>query len=306
MRASLGLSLILALLALSTLTSATTTPDRARLAGRLSWSMRGEAFGGLSGLELDAGGTRFTALSDRGSLVMGRILREGGEIAGVTDLRLVPLKDTEGGPLKRFHSDAEGLAMRPDGRLYVSFEGYHRVWTYGGPGSEAAWLPRHPDFKAMQANAALEALAIGPDGALYTLPERSGCKDWPFPVYRYRGGTWTQPFTLPRRGSFLPVGADFGPDGKLYLLERDFRGPFGFRSRVRRFDLTPEGLSGEQTLLTTHAGQHDNLEGLSVWRDTAGAIRLTMVSDDNFNWVQRTEFVEYRLGEDLDPAAPGR
>ena len=306
MRQRLGLALILALLALSTLTSATTTPDRAKLAGRLSWSMAGQAFGGLSGLELAADGSHFTALSDRGSLVTGQILRKGGEIAGVTGLRLLPLKNTEGGPLKRFHSDAEGLAIRGDGRIYVSFEGYHRVWTYRGPDSEAAWLPRHVDFEAMQANSSLEALAIGPDGALYTLPERSGRKDWPFPVYRYRGGSWTRAFTLPRRGNFLPVGADFGPDGKLYLLERDFRGLLGFRSRVRRFEVTPRGLGAEQTLLTTHAGRHDNLEGLSVWRDGEGAIRLTMVSDDNFNRLQRTEFVEYRLDDSLDPAGPGR
>ncbi|WP_212522698.1 esterase-like activity of phytase family protein [Actibacterium sp. MT2.3-13A] len=306
MRARLGLPLILALLALSTLTSATPPPGRAQLAGRLGWSMPGEAFGGLSGLELTADGAHFTALSDRGSIVTGTLLREGGEIAGVAGLRLVPLKGTEGGALKRFQSDAEGLAIRPDGRIYVSFENFHRVWTYRDAASEAAWLPRHPDFKVMQGNASLEALAIAPDGTLYTLPERSGRKDWPFPVYRYRNGTWTQPFFLPRRGDFLPVGADFGPDGRLYLLERDFRGLFGFRSRVRRFDVTARGLSGEQTLLTTHAGQHDNLEGLSVWRDADGAIRLTMVSDDNFNRLQRTEFVEYRLDGALDPPGPGR
>ena len=306
MRPSLGLPLILALLALSTLTSATATPDRAKLAGRLSWSMRSEAFGGLSGLELTGDGTAFTALSDRGRLVTGRILREDGEISGVADLRMTPLKNTKGGPLKKFHSDAEGLAIRSDGRLYISFEGYHRVWTYRDGASEAAWLPRHPDFKAMQSNASLEALAIAPGGTLYTLPERSGRKEWPFPVYRYSGGTWTQPFSLPRRGDFLPVGADFGPDGKLYLLERDFRGLFGFRSRVRRFEVTPEGLAGEQTVLTSAAGQHDNLEGLSVWRDAEGAIRLTMVSDDNFNRLQRTEFVEYRLDDSLAPPGQGR
>ena len=36
--------------------------------------------------------------------------------------------------------------------------------------------------------------------------------------------------------SFLVVGADVGPDDRLYVLERDFAF-FGFRSRVRSFDL---------------------------------------------------------------------
>ena len=36
--------------------------------------------------------------------------------------------------------------------------------------------------------------------------------------------------------------ADFGPDGQLYLLERDFGWLAGFATRVRRFTLGPDGL----------------------------------------------------------------
>lgn len=297
MRLGLGLPLIAAFIALCSLTTATSSQDRAQFAGRLSLSMDDARFGGLSGLVLQDHGRRFTALSDRGSLITGHLARKKGTLTGFDSLTLTPLKNTENAALKRIESDPEGLAMRSDGRIYISFEAYHRVWTYSTVGGQAAWLPRHPDFRTFQNNSSLEALAIGPDGALYTLPERSGRKDWPFPVYRYAHGQWSKPFTLPRSGDFLPVGADFGPDGRFYLLERDFRGIFGFRSRVRRFDLTPQGLSREEVLLVTPSGRHDNLEGLSVWRDDTGATRLTMVSDDNFNRIQRTEIVEYRLTE---------
>jgi len=40
---------------------------------------------------------------------------------------------------------------------------------------------------------------------------------------------------------------------------------------------------------------HDNLEGVSVWRDADGALRATLVSDDNFRFLQQTEIVEYLL-----------
>lgn len=302
MRARSGLSLIAVLLALPTIAAA----DKATLLGQFAWSMASPAFGGLSGLELSADGSRFTALSDRGSFVTGTINREGGAITGLAKLALTPMKDAKGQPLITFQSDAEGLAMRGDGRIFASFEHYHRVWTYRSPTSEAAWLPRHTDFQAMQTNSSLEALAIGPDGALYALPERSGTLDRPFPVYRYRKGTWTQPFTLPRRGDFLAVGADFGPDGKFYLLERAFHGLRGFQSRVRRFSLTPQGFRDEKEILISRPGQFDNLEGIAIWRDSSGAIRLTMISDDNFKFFQRTEFVEYRLPERLDLGAARR
>lgn len=278
----------------------------AELVGSYTWSTGEPLFGGFSGLEVAPDGETFVTISDRGAIVEGRFRREDGIITGVDTDPVLPLKDTEGIAVGRFWNDAEGLAMRDDGRLFVSFEGEHRVWTYRDATSAAAWLPRHKDFEGLQNNSALEALAIGPDGALYTLPERSGRKVLPFPVYRYANETWTQPFSIPRSGEFLPVGADFAPDGRLYLLERQLSSIFGFRSRVRSFRVGADGVSGERTELETDTGTHDNLEGIAAWRDEAGYIRLTMISDDNFRPFQVTELVEYRLGRPLDAQGAGQ
>jgi hypothetical protein len=35
------------------------------------------------------------------------------------------------------------------------------------------------------------------------------------------------------------------------------------------------------------------MEGISVWRDGEGAIRVTLLSDDNFFPLQRTMFAEF-------------
>lgn len=274
---------------------------RALLTSSYDWTEPAAGFGGFSGLELSYDGAQFTAISDRGRIIEGQIIRQDGRITAIHAGRLKRLKTPENRPLPRSENDSEGLAARADGRLYVTFEGYDRLWTYRNAESEAAWLPRHEDFKGFQRNSALEALAIGPDGALYVLPERSGALDRPFPVYRYRNGAWSQPFSLPRRGDFLPVGADFGPDGRLYLLEREFNGLFGFASRVRSFDVSDEHATDEMLVLQSASGEHDNLEGIAAWRDPNGDIRLTMISDDNFRAFQRTEFVEYLLPQGLDP-----
>ena len=258
---------------------------------KFNWSEPDEDFGGLSGLHVSDDGQSFTVVSDRGTLYQGLFQRENGIITGVTNLQKTLLQDDDGSRISKFRSDAEGLAIAPSGRIYISFEQYHRVWTYSDPASQAAWLPRHPDFKKMQSNSSLEALAIDAKGALYTIPERSGDLDTDFPVYRYANKDWTKPFSIRRDGPYLVVGADFGPDGHLYILERYFTG-FSFKSRVRRFD--PVGVS-EVTLLTTNSGQFDNLEGISVWQNAQGQIRITMVSDDNFRFFQRTQFVEYTL-----------
>ena len=275
----------------------------ARFLGSYSWSDPAPEFGGFSGLELSSDGSHFTAISDRGARLDG-VLKRGkqGQITGVQRGPLIRLKNPEGQTLKGIAADAEGLAIRSDGRAFVSFEGFHRVWAYSSVQAPGTWLPRHPDFAGLQGNSSLEALAIDKRGWLYTLPERSGAMTRPFPLYRYRAGKWDRALSIPRRGNFLVVGADFGPDGLFYLLERDFGG-IGFRTRVRRFSISPTEVSDERELLVTSLGQHDNLEGIAVWRDTLGRIRLTMIADDNFRFFQRTEFVDYVVDPALAKAA---
>ena len=260
------------------------------LIGSYTWTSDNPLFGGFSAIEMLDDGNSFVAVSDRGSFITGTIERTDGQITGIIPGPLIPMTGPGGRALTRPESDSEGLAIAPDGTIYVSFEWMHgirRFDTVDAPGSE---LMTTPAFDWMQNNASLEALAIGNDGALYTIPERSGAANQPFPVYRLKDGIWDQPFDIPRRGAFLVAGADIGPDGRLYILERDFVG-IGFRNRVRRFDLAG---GSEEVLLETRARQHDNLEGISVWRDAWG-LRLTMISDDNFVLFQRTELVEYRL-----------
>ncbi|MFZ5964365.1 esterase-like activity of phytase family protein [Thalassococcus sp. BH17M4-6] len=282
-------------LGLAVLAAAPATADIARLQSSALVSSVDPRLGGLSGLELSDDGQRFVAISDRGLIVRGRIVRSGGRITGLEHSGLRPLRDPKGRPVQGPAADAEGLALRDDGRIYVSFEGRHRIWRYDRP-DVAARLPHADGFADLQSNSGLEALAIDARGWLYTLPERSGALTRAFPVWRYRQSGWDQPFEVPRRGGFLPVGADIGPDGRFYLLERSFGG-LGFRTRVRRFNLSATTLDREVTLLETPLGRHGNLEGLSVWRDDRGHICLTMIADDNFNPLQQTEIVEYSVTE---------
>ncbi len=290
-----ALALILAALA----PLAAEAETRAVLASEVAWHMAGEDFGGFSGLEVSSDGARFTAITDRGHIVSGTFQRNGtGDLEAISANTLKPLPHTDGGPLPRFHTDSEGLAISRRGEMFVSFEARHRLVRYPQAGTtHPEPLPRHGTFKDFGVNSGLEALAIDRKGRLYTIPERSGARDRPFPVLRFNGKRWKRIAELPREGSFLPVGADIGPDGQFYLLERHFAGLFGFSTRVRRFTLEGSTFGPGETLLETRSGLHDNLEGLAVWRDPEGNIRLTMVSDDNFRFFQKTEFVEYTLRE---------
>lgn len=251
-------------------------------------------FGGFSGIELSSDGSHMVVLSDRTHVARADIKRQGGEIAAVTLRGVQHLRTSKGRQILGRVMDSEGLALAPDGSLFISFEGLSRVVHHKTDASPARVLPRPDAFRGLPLNKSLEALAIDPQGRLYTLPENALNAAGEIPVWRWNGARWSQPFSLPRRGGFLPVGADFGPDGRFYLLERNFVF-IGFRSRLRRWDITDQGAINEVTLFESSTGVHDNLEGLSVWRDAAGRLRATMVSDDNFKSLQRTELVEYTL-----------
>lgn len=283
---------------------ASADPARAELVSTYVWPRADRARGGWSAIEMDADGRTFTIVTDDGYLADGTLVRDGDNIVGVEVVQTAKLVGDDGAPVEGPFDDSEGLAVMPDGSAWVSFEGEGRVRQIRG--APSLRVPDPLDFAGLQTNSGLEALAVDADGSLYAIPERSGDLQRNFPVYRLKDGRWTVPFTIPRRGNFLPVGADIGPDGRLYLLERAFQGIFGFRSRIRRFDVAIDGLSGEAELITTGSGDFDNLEGLSAWRDDAAAIRLTAISDDNNFPFQRTEIVEFRVLDPLAPSATGR
>jgi hypothetical protein len=255
-----------------------------------------ENFGGFSGLDLSSDGTKFTIITDRGFISSGEIERTNGKITKVTYGPLQALKSPRGNKLKAGWRDSEGLALMPSGGFVVSFEGHHRLVKYTSETAISSPILAFPTPKSTHSNGSLEALAVRPNGTLLTLIEGRAMATTPHMVYRLKKGAtqWDTPYSIPRYRPYLPVGADVGPDGRLYVLERHLSGIFGFSSRVRRFDFGAQSLTNETLLLETKPGVHDNLEALAVWRDSAGDIRLTMISDDNFNFFQSTEVVEYR------------
>jgi len=275
-----------------------TPKGAAQLVSAVKWDQSEDWFGGFSAIEVTSDGAEFTALTDSGTLVAGSFLRDDGVIQSVQHASFEALQDKQGVIKKEFQRDTEGLAINAEGRRFISFEGRHQVFAYRKSGGRGTALKRHADFLKMERNGSLEALAIDSQNRLYTLAETPTDAWDDLPVYRFENGRWAQAFTISARNGFRPVGADFGPDGWFYLLERKFNG-IGFRTRVRRFDVSSGQANGEEMLLLTGTGTHDNLEGLAVWQDDDGDMRLTMISDDNFLFYQRTEVVEYRVPSEL-------
>lgn len=268
------------------------------------------AAGGWSGIDVSADGARFWAVTDSGRRTSGLLVRQDGALAGIEAPSPRRLPGLENAPETVVIDDAEGLDVSDDGReLWVSFEGKARLVLYAGAESDGGHAYPPPPALRLGSNAGFEALARDAGGRLYTLPERPEGGYGPiavFPLYRLDPvtGRWDIAARLTHDKEWLGVGADFGPDGGFYLLERRFGG-IGFATRIRRFVLWPgAGLIDGQTLYVSPVGRHGNLEGIGIWRDRAGALRAVMVADDNHLSFQRSEIVEITLP--LAPEAGGQ
>jgi hypothetical protein len=290
-RPAIAPGLIAALLACPVLAD-----DRAVPVGRFHWVSSDPNFGGVSAIDTDQTGTTFRVVTDYGFTATGQLRRDAsGAVTGVEAEALHLLLGDAGEHLARHVRDSEGLATGPGTSYLVSFEGPHQLSFYEADGLPGRILSYDLRLPALADNNGPEALALAPDGGVYLIAEGPANTPSQHPVHILRDGAWSVPFSLRRTGYWRPVGADFGPDGKLYVLFRDVWGLVGFRSRIVRLSLSGDLITAEQTLLETRAGDFGNLEGIAVWRDEAGAIRITTVADDNRLPFLSTEIVEFRV-----------
>ena len=138
--------------------------------GTFEW--HSEAIVGLSGLEVSEDGLTFFAVSDRGWFLSGQFERAADQISGVILQKFLPILGNDGLPVAARRvgdwSDAEGLAIAADGTLWISFERWAHVSRFDAPELTGHWIMDHPSFSEYKDNRQLEALAIHPDGTLYT------------------------------------------------------------------------------------------------------------------------------------------
>lgn len=295
----------------------TTKPDQ-RDFGRLTW--RGEVvlssgsdyFGGYSAIALDDKGEKVLAISDSGSWMTARLTYKDAQLAGIADTRIGPLTQKDGRPLQdKRDRDAEGLVQLKhgaiEGRYLVTFERAHRVDEYAledgimrGPLGNRP-LPKI--FGDLGKNEGIEGatqLRGGPlAGALVLFGEQLLTKDGNLTGALVVNGE-AKTLTMKRYESYDVSDIQSLADGSLVVLERSFNPVnrrLGIRLRlIKAEDVKPGIVIEGENLLDAGPGQEiDNFEGLAVHETAAGETMLTLMSDDNFSFFQRTLLVQFKL-----------
>jgi hypothetical protein len=271
----------------------------------LTSSFRG--FGGLSGLRLDARGERFISFSDKGNWFTGRIVYRGREMTGLAEVEAAPMLGPDGKPITaRGWFDSESIAL--DGSfVYIGLERVNQVLRFdfakGFTRSRAEVVPLPAAAKKLPFNKGLEALVFVPKGlplagTLIAMSER-GLDPQGNLIGFLVGGPTPGQFSLRRTNDFDVSDAVLLPSGDLLVLERKFSWRSGLAIRIRRIALktmAPNAVVDGPSIFEADLGREiDNMEGIDAHVTPEGDTVLTMVSDDNFSFLQRTLLLQFTL-----------
>ncbi|CAM3136027.1 hypothetical protein SPAN111604_05680 [Sphingomonas antarctica] len=245
-----------------------------------------EDLGGLSALRPWHG--RWLAVQDTGALVDFSPARR--------DARIIPLAPRCNPHRLKLGRDTEGLDT--DGtHIWVSAEWHNTICRLDPDGVQTGIQP--PDMADWPRRSGPETLLRLRDGRFLVLPE-----DASFPALLFPGDpvSGVKPAKLRYRppDGYWPTDAVELPDGRIIILNREF-GLHGFAVKLVLFDRIPaRGTQQGRTLATlaTLAAPltHDNFEGIAARREGSATI-LTIVSDNNYSWWQRTLLLEFQLDD---------
>lgn len=268
-------------------------------------------FGGWSGLLLD--GERMLAVSDSGRWLTARLMIEDGRLVGIDDTRMVTRLDVNGRPIEaKVPGDAEALARVP-GAVLVAVESTQQVLSYPADGiavdfhAPATRLALSVEEIVTLRRGGFEGLATAPDGTVVAIAENALRGTSSIPAFRRPGPA----FSIARDGDWAVTGADILPGGDMMLIERRFGGGIDIAMRVRRIGADAVAgatgpVDGPVLIEAGFASEIDNMEAIAAAVEDERIV-LTLLSDDNHSFLQRSLILRFAVRDPLPrPRPPAR
>lgn len=148
------------------------------------------------------------------------------------------------------------------------------------------------------ANGGVEALTHVGQRFIFLLTEKLRVGGRNLAGWVGRDRNW-EPFAYIRTPGFRPSDATLMPNGDVAVLERRYTLAKGSSARIvvipRRSIAPGRAIKGREILRLTAPMTVDNFEGISARRGKDRRIIIYIVSDDNFNPLQRTLLMMFEI-----------
>ncbi|HEX9947625.1 MAG TPA: esterase-like activity of phytase family protein [Allosphingosinicella sp.] len=251
--------------------------------------------GGISALHVEAG--EALAFSDAGWRIW--LPLPPSRAPARVRAQIAMTQKGPGPPGDKVNRDIESVVVEGL-RAWIGFEYANAVWRYDRPGFEARSASAPRAMARWNANHGAEAMVRLADGRFLIFAEGEG-GDSEALLF---DGDPAVPGTPALRLRYRPpegyriTDAALLPDGRLLLLNRRISLFSGFTAKLT-FAVLPRLvagalITGEEAAAFEGAVTRDNFEGLSVTRE-GGRTILWLVSDDNYNPLQRTLLMKFAL-----------
>lgn len=265
-------------------------------------------FGGISGARMVDECCRSLFITDQGHWITAELVRNNERLTGLRAVEIFPVLSRKGKPLTgKSWSDGESLEVSGN-HVFAGFERRHRVERYklgkdGRPGRRTGRIAKEFDGFGISSNKGLEGLIQlnepASDHRLFLgFAERALDESGNHTAFIIRKDR-IESFHIVRSDGFDITDAVLLENSDLLLLERRYSILAGPYMRIRRLPVTDiesgATVESETIFVSDWGDQIDNMEGVTATPLEDDAIRLTIVSDNNFSNDQRTLLLEFRF-----------
>ena len=255
-------------------------------------------FGGLSGLIINEDKS-LIAVGDQGIWLTGKIkIDENGKLVEIINGRLGHLKGNENNLLYKLgksYTDAESIETY-NNKFIVSFERKHRILIFNDIFLHSEIFYDRIKYLDLPDNGGIEAMAPLKNNSIFLLSENLIYPNDKIAGYLLSDNKLKKVY-VKKNGSFKPTDMSNLPDGNILLLERSFspvRGASAKISVIKYEDLKPNSVILPFTLDTLKPPMVvDNFEGISFLKLNDGGYYIFILSDDNFNFLQKTLLYQF-------------
>ena len=255
-------------------------------------------FGGLSGLIINEDKS-LISVGDQGIWLKGKIkIDENGKLVEIINGRLGHLIGNENNPLYKLgksYTDAESIEPY-NNKFVVSFERKHRILIFNDIFLHSEIFYDRIKYLDLPDNGGIEAMAPLKNNSIFLLSENLIHPDDKIAGYLLSDNKLKKVY-VKKNGSFKPTDMSNLPDGNILLLERSFsplRGASARISIIKYEDLKPNSVILPFTLDTLKPPMVvDNFEGISFLKLNDGGYYIFILSDDNFNFLQKTLLYQF-------------
>ncbi len=275
-------------------------------------------FGGISSFVISPNGEKILGISDRGLWLTATIIYDqNNQLVGLNNGRMAPLKSIQNHTEKQAR-DPEALTAVDGWGYVVSYESPHtlRYFQANKPydysslltasAEKLTFAPALPDsYVSLPQNLGIEALTTMQDGRMLAFSENTHTSE---------GVTLAQGWIIGRGRveslsyeidpSYRPTDMATLPNGDILVLERHFSLAKGMAARLTQLPTKSikvgQSIKGTVIADLAYPFNLDNMEALAVRKNKAGETLIYIMSDNNYNRLQRNLLMMFKIDYDLD------